>query len=126
MARFFSRNRRFLKYLGKLNKEKSFTDRLSTSNQIHSSSLTRAQYEANKDYNLLTKDEDEKILDSAAVISLASTIGGGVTPRDAIINLPSSGLTAGDTSAVFIDSNTVKYYISNGTGWYNVTFDSSG
>ena len=126
MARFFSRNRSILKYLSKLNRQKSFTSRLATSNQIHSSSLTREQYEANKDYNLLTKDEDEKILDSAAVIALASTIGGSVTPRDAIINLPSSGLTAGDTSAIFIDSNTVKYYISNGTGWYNVTFDSSG
>ena len=117
MARFFSRNRSILKYLGKLNQQKSFTTRLSASNQIQSSSLTREQYKAN---------EDAKILDSATVISIASTIGGGVTPRDAIINLPSSGLTAGDTSAVFIDSNTVKYYISNGTGWYNVTFDSSG
>ena len=121
MARFFSRNRSILKYLGKLNRQKSFTDRLTTSTTLQQS-FTREEYEANKEYNLLTKDDDQKtISDSATVRSIAATLtGSGVTSKDAIINLASSGLTAGDASIVFIDSNSAKYYISNGSGWYNV------
>jgi len=121
MARFKSRSRRILKYLEKLNQQKSFTDRLTTSTTLQQSS-TREEYEANKEYNLLTKDDDQKkISDSATVRSIAATLtGSGVSSKDAIINLASSGLTAGDASIVFIDSNSAKYYISNGSGWYNV------
>ena len=121
MARFFSRNRSILKYLSKLNRQKSFTDRLTTSTTLQQSS-TREEYEANKEYNLLTKDDDQKaISDSATVRSIAATLtGSGVSSKDGIINLASSGLTAGDASIVFIDSNSAKYYISNGSGWYNV------
>ena len=126
MARFFSRNRRILKYLEKLNQQKSFTDRLATSKTIRQAT-TREEYEADKalteekEYNLLTKDDDQKaISDSATVRAIAETLtGSGVSSKDAIINLASSGLTAGDASIVFIDSNNAKYYISNGSGWYN-------
>ncbi len=120
MARFFSRNRRLLKYLGRLNKARSFTDRLITSTTLQKS-FTREEYEANKEYNLLTKDDDQKkITDSATVRSIAEEItGAGISSKDAIINLASSGLTAGDASIVFIDSDNAKYYISNGSGWYN-------
>lgn len=121
MARFFSRNRSILKYLSKLNRQKSFTDRLTTSTTLQQTS-SREEYEADKEYNLLTKDDDQKaISDSATVRAIAATLtGSGVSSKDAIINLASSGLTAGDASIVFIDSNNAKYYISNGSGWYNV------
>ena len=126
MARFFSRNRSILKYLSKLNRQKSFTDRLTTSTTLQQTS-SREEYEADKalteekEYNLLTKDDDQKaISDSATVRAIAATLtGSGVSSKDAIINLASSGLTAGDASIVFIDSNNAKYYISNGSGWYN-------
>ena len=121
MARFFSRNRSILKYLAKLNKEKSFTERLAKSNEV----MTRTEDDEDKknDLGLFTKDEDIKIEDSATVTTLLNTVASsGVTAKDAIINLPSSGLTAGDASIVFIDSNTAKYYISNGEGWYNAGF----
>ena len=121
MARFFSRNRSILKYLAKLNEEKSFTERLAKSNEV----LTRTEDDNDRknDLGLFTKDEDIKIEDSAAVTTILNTVASsGVTSKDAIINLPSSGLTAGDASIVFIDSNTAKYYISNGDGWYNAGF----
>lgn len=121
MARFFSRNRSILKYLASLNKEKSFTERLTASNEV----VQREEdnEEKKRDLGLFTKEEDIKIEDSATVTTLLSNVAAsGVTSKDAIVNLPSSGLTAGDASIVFIDSNTAKYYISNGEGWYNATF----
>ena len=126
MARFKSRSRRILKYLEKLNQQKSFTDRLTTSTTLQQTS-SREEYEADKEYNLLTKDDDQKaISDSATVRAIAATLtGSGVSSKDAIINLASSGLTAGDASIVFIDSNNAKYYISNGSGWYNVALVNS-
>ena len=121
MARFFSRNRSILKYLATLNKEKSFTERLTASNEV----VQREEdnEEKKRDLGLFTKEEDIKIEDSATVTTLLSNVAAsGITSKDAIVNLPSSGLTAGDASIVFIDSNTAKYYISNGEGWYNATF----
>ena len=121
MARFFSRSRSILKYLASLNKERSFTERLTASNEV----VQREDNDEDKkrDLGLFTKDEDIKIEDSATVTTLLSNVAAsGVTSKDAIVNLPSSGLTAGDASIVFIDSNTAKYYISNGEGWYNATF----
>lgn len=108
MARFFSRNRSILKYLSRLNRQKSFTDRLTISNTVE------------RDYDLFTKEEDIKIQDSATVTTLVSSLSSsGVTSKNSVIDLASSGLTAGDASIVFIDSNSAKYYISNGSGWYN-------
>jgi len=53
-------------------------------------------------------------LDSAQVVALGGS--GGVTVYDSLNLLPVSSLTAGDEA--YVKSNN-RYYISNGSGWYN-------
>jgi hypothetical protein len=54
-------------------------------------------------------------LDSAQVTAIAG--GVGLSVYSTLDNLPTSGLTSGDQAFV---SSTNRFYISNGTGWYNV------
>ena len=54
-------------------------------------------------------------LDSAQVTAIAS--GVGLSVYSTLDNLPTSGLTSGDQAFV---SSTNRFYISNGSGWYNV------
>ena len=58
--------------------------------------------------------------DSADVISIIQN--NGIAAYSTRNNLPSSGLTLGQQAYV-IDSK--RYYISNGSGWYNVQIDDS-
>ena len=46
-----------------------------------------------------------------------SAVAGGLTVYATKENLPSTGLTSGDQAYV---TNTSRFYISNGSGWYNV------
>ena len=54
-------------------------------------------------------------LDSAQVTAIAS--GVGLSVYSTLNDLPSSGLASGDQAYV---SSTSRFYISNGSGWYNV------
>jgi hypothetical protein len=54
-------------------------------------------------------------LDSAQVTAVAGEVG--LSVYSTLDNLPTSGLTSGDQAFV---SSTNRFYISNGTGWYNV------
>ena len=52
-----------------------------------------------------------------------ASAGVSANQYDSLAALPLTGIEAG-TKAFVEDSD--RLYISNGTGWYNVTFDSSG
>ena len=54
-------------------------------------------------------------LDSAAVSAIA---GSGVAVYDTLDSLPMTGLTAG--AEAFVKGNN-RLYVSNGSGWYNIT-----
>lgn len=58
-------------------------------------------------------------VDSADVLAIA---GSGVSVYEALDSLPSTGLTAGDEA--YVKSNS-RLYISNGSGWYNVSLVNS-
>ncbi len=60
-------------------------------------------------------------LDSADVSAIANTVAGsGITAYDSLGALPITGLSVDQIAFVSIDSNNARYYISNGSGWYNV------
>jgi len=59
------------------------------------------------------------ILDSADVISIANNTSAATTVFDTLDSLPTTGLSAGQQA--FVNGNN-RLYISNGTGWYNLTF----
>ena len=54
-------------------------------------------------------------LDSSQVTTIASSVG--LSVYSTVNDLPSSGLASGDQAFV---SSTNRFYISNGSGWYNV------
>ena len=59
------------------------------------------------------------ILDSADVISIANNTSAATAVFDTLDSLPTTGLSAGQQA--FVNENN-RLYISNGTGWYNLTF----
>ena len=60
-------------------------------------------------------------LDSADVSAIANaTAGSGIIAYDSLGALPVTGLSVDQIAFVSIDSNNARYYISNGSGWYNV------
>lgn len=70
---------------------------------------------ANTSNNALLNTASPTGLDSAQVSSIAAS--SGLTVYSTLNDLPSSGLTSGDQAFV---SSTSRFYISNGSGWYNV------
>ena len=70
---------------------------------------------ANTENNALLNTTSPTGLDSAQVSSIAAS--SGLTVYSTLNDLPSSGLTSGDQAFV---SSTSRFYISNGSGWYNV------
>ena len=69
----------------------------------------------NTENNALLNTASPTGLDSAQVSSIAAS--SGLTVYSTLNDLPSSGLTSGDQAFV---SSTSRFYISNGSGWYNV------
>lgn len=74
---------------------------------------------------------NDQALDSAKASDIVD--GFRVSSHNELRNLPVSGLSSGDRAFVAVDSNNARFYISNGSGWYNValvntspsvTFDS--
>ena len=59
------------------------------------------------------------LLDSADVISIANNSSAATAVFDTFDSLPTTGLSAGQQA--FVNGNN-RLYISNGTGWYNLTF----
>ena len=59
------------------------------------------------------------ILDSADIVSIANSTSAATAVFDTLDSLPTSGLSAGQQA--FVNGNN-RLYISNGTGWYNLTF----
>ena len=59
------------------------------------------------------------LLDSADVISIANNTSAATAVFDTLDSLPTTGLSAGQQA--FVNENN-RLYISNGTGWYNLTF----
>ena len=59
------------------------------------------------------------LLDSADVISIANNTSAATAVFDTLDSLPTTGLSAGQQA--FVNGNN-RLYISNGTGWYNLTF----
>ena len=57
-------------------------------------------------------------VDSAAVVSIADTAGIGLSYLSTLDSLPTSGLSQGDQA--FVEANK-RLYVSNGSGWYNVS-----
>lgn len=59
------------------------------------------------------------LLDSADVVSIGNNTSSGTQVFDTLDSLPTSSLNAGQQA--FVNANQ-RLYISNGTGWYNLTF----
>ena len=59
------------------------------------------------------------LLDSADVVSIGNNTSSGTQVFDTLDSLPTSSLNAGQQA--FVNANN-RLYISNGTGWYNLTF----
>ena len=59
------------------------------------------------------------ILDSADIVSIANNTSAATAVFDTLDSLPTTGLSAGQQA--FVNGNN-RLYISNGTGWYNLTF----
>tara|TARA_B100001094_G_C18192334_1_gene808139 strand:+ start:4683 stop:6185 length:1503 start_codon:yes stop_codon:yes gene_type:complete len=59
------------------------------------------------------------LIDSADVISIANNTSAATAVFDTLDSLPTTGLSAGQQA--FVNGNN-RLYISNGTGWYNLTF----
>ena len=60
-------------------------------------------------------------LDSADVSAIANAVAGsGIIAYDSLGALPTTGLSVDQIAFVSLDSNNARYYISNGSGWYNV------
>ena len=59
------------------------------------------------------------ILDSADIVSIANSTSAATAVFDTLDSLPTTGLSAGQQA--FVNENN-RLYISNGTGWYNLTF----
>ena len=58
------------------------------------------------------------LLDSATVISIGNNTSSGTSVFDTLDSLPTTSLSAGQQA--FVNENQ-RLYISNGTGWYNLT-----
>jgi len=58
-------------------------------------------------------------IDSAEVTRYYQRESTPIVAYDSIGVLPTSGLTLGDRAFVKTDSNNARFYISNGSGWYN-------
>lgn len=59
--------------------------------------------------------------DSATVAAIANAaVGSGIIAYDSLGALPTTGLSVDQVAFVSLDSNNARYYISNGSGWYNV------
>jgi len=61
----------------------------------------------------------EAPFDSAKVTNIIRTESSPIANYDSIDALPTSGLTLGDRAFIKTDSNNARFYISNGSGWYN-------
>lgn len=59
------------------------------------------------------------LLDSADIVSIGNNTSSGTQVFDTLDSLPTSSLNAGQQA--FVNENN-RLYISNGTGWYNLTF----
>tara|TARA_Y100000022_G_scaffold192876_1_gene195524 strand:+ start:49 stop:1317 length:1269 start_codon:yes stop_codon:yes gene_type:complete len=59
------------------------------------------------------------ILDSADIISIANSTSAATAVFETLDSLPTTSLSAGQQA--FVNENN-RLYISNGTGWYNLTF----
>ena len=59
------------------------------------------------------------ILDSADIVSIANSTSAATAVFDTLDSLPTTGLSAGQQA--FVNENN-RLYLSNGTGWYNLTF----
>lgn len=70
------------------------------------------------DVKLQNLDEAPQPLDSSNIINIAQTAGAGVTFYDTLDSLPISGISSGDQA--FVEGNQ-RLYVSNGSGWYNVS-----
>lgn len=63
----------------------------------------------------------EAPFDSAKVTNIIEEQSSPIAKYDSIGALPTSGLTSGDRALVEnSDSNSARFYISNGSGWYNM------
>ena len=63
----------------------------------------------------------EAPFDSAEVTTLVRSEAAPIVKYDSIGALPTTGLTSGDRALVEnSDSNSARFYISNGYGWYNM------
>ena len=59
------------------------------------------------------------LLDSADIVSIANNTSAATAVFDTLDSLPTTGLSEGQQA--FVNENN-RLYISNGTGWYNLTF----
>ena len=59
------------------------------------------------------------ILDSADIVSIANNTSAATAVFDTLDSLPTTGLSEGQQA--FVNENN-RLYLSNGTGWYNLTF----
>ena len=59
------------------------------------------------------------ILDSADIVSIANSTSAATAVFDTLDSLPTTGLSEGQQA--FVNENN-RLYLSNGTGWYNLTF----
>jgi len=59
------------------------------------------------------------LLDSADVLSIGNSSASGTAVFDTLDSLPTSNLSSGQQA--FVNANQ-RLYISNGSGWYNLTF----
>jgi hypothetical protein len=70
----------------------------------------------NSQNNILLNTTSSTVLDSAQVTTIATDTG--IAVYTTLDSLPSTGLSSGDQA--FVSSNK-RLYISNGSGWYNVS-----
>tara|TARA_Y100001937_G_scaffold12101_1_gene15278 strand:+ start:262 stop:1827 length:1566 start_codon:yes stop_codon:yes gene_type:complete len=66
------------------------------------------------------KSDKVDTFDSAEVSTIVSgNVSGSMIYYDTLDSLPTTGLNEGNKALVRIDSSLGRFYISNGTGWYN-------